>query len=48
MFEEVYGYLCDSIKLFNPQPAMVKSTLQKLEKRDFIEISPQGNYLYKE
>ena len=22
MFEEVYGYLCDSIKLFNPQPAV--------------------------
>lgn len=22
MFEEVYGYLCESIKLFNPQPAV--------------------------
>lgn len=32
--------------MFKPQPAVVKSTIEKLIKKDFIEQNDKGVYLY--
>lgn len=35
-FEEIFDFLSESIKMFKPQPAMVKGTIEKLVKKDFL------------
>lgn len=54
-FEQIFDYLCQTIKLFRPQPIVliniiqvIKTTIDKLINRDFIEMNEQGLYLYKE